>query len=129
MRKLSVGIASVLFGLVFTSSGYAHGLAGSSWVVQGNSKQVLQFGPVGRLYGNGGCNRFFGTYTEEDAHVLKVGPIAGTRKLCEKNVMEAERRFFKSLEATASFRLNKSGTVLTLVFANGKRSLRFNVNE
>lgn len=70
-------------------------LAGSEWGLQG-SDQFVAFKTKGELNGNGGCNNFFGSYTQE-GNILTFGPLASTRKMCHGK-MEAERRFMESLQ-------------------------------
>jgi heat shock protein HslJ len=64
-------------------------------------EMVVNFGPDGKITGNGGCNQFFGGYTVSGDHI-KIGPIASTRKGCP-GIIGTEAAFFAMLESAKSF--------------------------
>ena len=68
--------------------------------------------PDGTLRGRGGCNSFSGSY-EIAGGVLKVGPVAATRRACPPAEMDQEARFFAALEAARGFRMERGLLVLT----------------
>lgn len=68
----------------------------------------------GRAVGSGGCNRFSGAYTLQDAH-LKFGPLAATRMACPD--MQIEDRLFALLDQVAGWRIE--GGRLSLLDASG----------
>lgn len=83
-------------------------LAGSEW---GTSveRQFVQFGADGKITGNGGCNRFFGTYTQ-DGNMLKVGPLGSTKMACAN--LRQEQAFFEILNTART--IEATHTVLVL---------------
>lgn len=72
-------------------------LAGSEWGLDGNDKAFVQFGD-GRVSGHGGCNRFGGSYTQDETR-LSIGPLMATRMACAPEVMSAEQEFMDALQA------------------------------
>lgn len=63
-----------------------------------NSKVFIQFDePAKRIFGNAGCNRFFGTYKLEDGK-FSVKGVASTKMAClGEGVMENEALIFNAL--------------------------------
>ena len=53
--------------------------------------------------GFGGCNSFMGTY-EVNENKIKFGPMAGTRKFCEKT-MELENSFMKVFSEVNNYKI------------------------
>jgi heat shock protein HslJ len=49
-----------------------------------------------RVYGNAGCNHFFGDYAL-DGKSLKFGRLGSTRRLCDEPTMQQERMFLDRL--------------------------------
>ncbi len=71
--------------------------------VPDSSTVTLQF-KANKVSGFSACNRF--TASVSDGKIpgnIKFGPITGTRKYCEQEVMELETRFLKALVNTRSF--------------------------
>ena len=58
-----------------------------------------------RARGFGGCNTFSATAYPLREQRFAVGPIAFTKKACDKNVMEAERRFLVALRTAVQWDL------------------------
>jgi len=56
-----------------------------------------------RVYGNGGCNGFFGTVTTEENDRIRFSDIASTLMACENS--DTEWAFFEVLEMTDSYHL------------------------
>jgi len=75
-------------------------LEGSEWGPAETtiSAQFVAFKSNGEIIGHGGCNQFFGQYTQ-DGEVLKIGALASTKKFCA-DIMEAEAEFLKKLQET-----------------------------
>jgi len=75
-------------------------LEGSEWAPQKSeiSEQFVAFKSGGEIIGHGGCNNFFGQYTQ-DGTKLKIGALASTKKYCQ-DVMDAEAEFIQILQAT-----------------------------
>lgn len=99
-------------------------LTGTSWKVLGvnNGKQAvvssaltekltLEFGSDGHVSGNGGCNTFRGSYTQDGDNV-KISDLASTMMGCEPDVAELETQYLKALEA--STKATRSGNDLEL---------------
>ena len=72
--------------------------------------------------GTAGCNTYQGVYTETTRaigrNVLKIAPLATTRKICDQELMEQERLFLAALEAATSYRIE--GFTLTIVYPGGE---------
>lgn len=73
-----------------------------------------------KVNGFGGCNSFFGTYTE-DVGTIKFGPLAATRKFCAES-MDQESQFFKLLSEVTDYAI--TGQVLLLNDDEGKSVLK-----
>ncbi len=107
--------------LTAAANAQADGLAGSEWRIAGNNGPFVQFGAGGQVTGDGGCNRFFGSYEIGDNKVITIGPLASTRKACPGSIMNTEARFFQDLEAAKQYRFDhlslklfdQSGNLLT----------------
>jgi heat shock protein HslJ len=114
-------------GVELSADAGAQRLAGSEWqpVELGGQpvppqpeapEQFIRFEGDGKVAGNAGCNRFFGSYgTAGDA--LQLGAMGATRMACPDPVMMWEDRFLKSLQAATRYR--REGTELTLMNADG----------
>ena len=78
-------------------------LAGSEWgpVDTQAAEQFIAFKAGGEITGHGGCNRFFGQYTQNGSS-LAFGALASTKKFCD-GVMELETAFLKKLQDTRKF--------------------------
>lgn len=79
------------------------------------SEQFVAFKPGGDIIGHGGCNQFFGQYTQ-DGDVLTIGALASTKKLCP-DIMGAETAFLKKLQN--SRRAEATHILLKLYDADG----------
>ena len=94
-----------------TASAASYLLAGSQWGYPLNvdadvsDRRSVRFAVDGKLFGNGGCNRFRGSY-HQNGSTITISPLATTRKACEEEVMALERKFMlvltsaRSVEAT-----------------------------
>lgn len=107
-------------------------LAGTSWLagslaptvgVGGSQPAVPRLTFVGRdqVSGNGACNAYSGK-VQRDGEMLRLGPIASTRKLCPEPAMASETAFFKALAQVRKARLQ--GGVLELLDASDGLVLR-----
>lgn len=81
----------------------------------------IQFNASGAANGSGGCNSFGGNYSVRDG-VLRIGPLAATRKACLGAAMEQEVRFFAAIERTRSARA--AGEGIELLDAEGRVTVR-----
>lgn len=75
-------------------------LTGSEWGVAEHPEQFIQFQDKSQFIGNGGCNNFFGTYTQNEGK-LGIGPIGATKMACPE--LSSEQAFFQALEAAETF--------------------------
>lgn len=75
-------------------------LEGSEWgpVETTATEQFVAFKSNGEIIGSGGCNQFFGQYTQE-GETLTIGALASTKKFCP-DIMGAETAFLKTLQNT-----------------------------
>lgn len=90
-------------------------LAGTA--VAADAPLSLTFEASGRLEGNGGCNRFGGSYTLAGAD-LTIGPLMATRRGCEEAVMAREAAMLAILGDVDS--IEQAGDELRLVTADGR---------
>lgn len=73
-------------------------LIGTEWgPAQNELDQFIAFKSDGDIIGSGGCNNFFGSYTQ-NGRLITFGPLASTRKACPSPIMEAERDFLQLFE-------------------------------
>ena len=80
-----------------------HLLAGSEWGYAGQDLPFVAFGVDGKITGNSGCNRFFGSFEITGAGTLTIGPLATTKMLCPDQQMETEKRFLDLLGSAKTF--------------------------
>lgn len=97
-----------------TDTGVILADAASTLTIPAESEQV------GRLGGNGGCNRYFASYTLTGDR-LSISPIGSTRMMCSPNQMAQEDRFFQALSVAERYEL--SNGELLIIYAGG--TLRF----
>jgi heat shock protein HslJ len=75
-------------------------LAGTEWgFANSNVDQFVAFRSNGEVNGSGGCNNFFGSFTQ-NGRLMTFGPLASTRRACPEPLMSAERRFLGLLQET-----------------------------
>lgn len=100
------------------------GLAASSWTLTdlngaapiAGDLPTLAFDAAGQAAGSAGCNRYFGTFTEDGAAVT-FGPLGSTKMACAPEVMQQETTFLQLLGDAASFAV--AGDTLTLTTGSG----------
>jgi heat shock protein HslJ len=105
-------------------------LIGTHWVLEDiggkpvidGSKATLTFPEAGRVAGNGSCNRFMGS-AEMKGDVIKIGPLAGTKMMCDPPASDQETAYLKALEGAQKFAV-KGGKLLIEV-AGSDGPLRF----
>ncbi|PHR91603.1 MAG: hypothetical protein COA69_10420 [Robiginitomaculum sp.] len=85
-------------------------LAGSEWG-SAVENQYIHFGSREKLDGNGGCNRFSGSFAQ-DGTALKIGPLMSTKMACAN--LRDEQEFFQILENAKRIEVSH----LTLVLKN-----------
>lgn len=98
-------------------------LAATSWKVTGvntgsavessalTEALTLDFGADGSVTGNGGCNTFRGTYTQ-DGTTISFSEFASTAMGCEPEVAELEDKYLAALAASSL--VERDGNSLTL---------------
>ncbi len=74
-------------------------LAGSEWGEGQGDGVMVKFEPGNKVWGRLGCNRFTGTYSQND-YTLTFGPLASTRMACPEPQMKTEQRVSAALTAT-----------------------------
>jgi heat shock protein HslJ len=93
-------------------------LAGSEWGYASGGDPTLQFGDRNQVFGSGGCNRFAGSYTQNEDKVT-IGPLIATQMAClDEKVMQAEQEFLHMLGAVRQAGITHGKLVLK--DANGK---------
>lgn len=99
-------------------------LGGSEWGYPPGSHDVsrswVRFAVDGLVHGNGGCNKFRGSY-ELSGNAITISPVATTRKACPEEVMAAERSFLATLTNARSAKATH--LKLMLLDADGKEIL------
>jgi heat shock protein HslJ len=110
MTGCTVAACSLALALTATGAVAAAQLAGSEWrptaiggiEVPADPGMFVRFGGDGKLAGNGGCNRFFGTYKLAGERI-EIGKLGATRMACPEPVMERETRFLQALANARRF--------------------------
>ncbi|MGI9481772.1 MAG: META domain-containing protein [Hyphomicrobiales bacterium] len=105
------------------------GVFGGTWLVEDidgrgvidRARTTIGFEPSGRVFGSGGCNNFQGNAEISGAGV-KFGPLAVTRKMCPRALMDQETRFFKALENAVRYEID--GAFLRMFDREGKAIIR-----
>jgi heat shock protein HslJ len=105
-------------------------LTGTQWTLEEfggkpvieHSKATLAFLQAGRVSGNGSCNRFMGP-AEMTGDKIKLGPLAGTKMMCDPGASDQETAYLKALESAQRFEV-KDGKLLIYV-AGSDAPLRF----
>ena len=109
-------------GLIEAVMAVVVSLTGSHWVSSDNSKQSVEF-KTSQIMGNAGCNRFFGTYSQDDGKI-SVNPLATTRMACAHDVMLKEHDFLVTLESAKQVEMDAN--MLILKNASGEVVMKFN---
>jgi heat shock protein HslJ len=66
----------------------------------------------GRVYGNAGCNHFFGSY-QLQGKALSFGQLGSTRRMCPEAAMKQEKAFLERLARNTRWS-NKDGQIRLL---------------
>ena len=109
-------------------------ITGKNWqlsmVVDGN-ETLAPMSPVltsanftadSKVVGSTGCNRYFGTYEENDGK-LKLSPLGATQMMCVEDAMAIENAFNNAMEKVSDWQLTKDALVLS--DTNGKPIMEF----
>ena len=108
-----------------TSPDSTGGLLGTEWRLEllagskalANVEATLTFPQVGRVAGNGSCNRFAGPVTIR-ADSISFGALAMTRMACANAINAQEARYAKALSEAERFEI--SANSLT-IYSKGSR--------
>jgi putative lipoprotein len=92
------------------------GLQGTTWWVEDiagkgvidRSHTTIEYTEDGKLVGDTGCNRYFGSY-ELAGKTIKIGPLAGTRKACAESLMNQEMAFYQAMEKVSHWEVAETG--------------------
>jgi len=103
-------------------------LAGGPWLVEDvngggvidNARLELRFDVTEmKVSGQAGCNSFMGPFVET-GHVVQIGPLATTRKMCAPALMDLEGKLLSALQAATSVSYDATGAA-TLRTPDGRR--------
>jgi len=94
----------------------SHALGGTSWWVEDiagkgvidMSHTTLEFTDDGRVVGDAGCNRYFGSVEIAESSMV-FGPLAGTRKMCAPALMDQEQAFFQAMSRVGKWEIAETG--------------------
>jgi len=81
-------------------------------LVANDTRLHLRFESDGKLNENGGCKRFFGSYTLGESGI-DIGPIGATRMACPQPQMDLEAEFFLALEKAEKIESRANRLVLS----------------
>jgi len=97
-------------------------LEGSEWGPLNTpvKDQFVAFKAGGEISGHGGCNQFFGQYTQE-GQKLTIGALASTKKFCA-DVMQNETVFLQKLQDTR--KIEATHVALRLYDAQGTQIMQ-----
>ncbi len=77
--------------------------AGETVTALADREVTAEFGPDGRVAGNGGCNRYFASYTVDGGN-LTIGQAGSTMMACEPvEIMNQEAAFLAALGSAAAW--------------------------
>lgn len=111
-------------------------LLDSAWELTAMDGQPVAAGPAptlaidadGRVSGDAGCNRYFGS-AEVDGGTVTFSGLGATRRACADAArMAQEARFLEALGTTAAYRAAGSGRIV-LLSADGRPRLAFRALE
>ena len=94
-------------------------LPGSAWQVTSVAGQdplddhpiTFEFDTEGNIAGDASCNRFGGACTIE-GNTIKIGQLRSTRRACEPEVMQQERKFLALLGSVATWKIDPDGSLI-----------------
>lgn len=121
--RIAIVFSSLILLLVGLDAMAETTLAGTTWVMSSAGKRPpsISFEADGKVAGSGGCNRFFGNYTQ-DGEALSFSPLGATRMACPPGIMKMEQAFFDMLGAVRTARIE--APELVLIDASGKEVAR-----
>lgn len=112
-----------LVGTAWSATMINNGSGGVTSLVAG-SEVTAEFGEDGTVTGTGGCNRYTGPFTAEDA-TIGIGPLASTRRACPEpaGVDTQEVAFVSAMERATRYAI--AGTTLELRDDDGALQVSF----
>lgn len=70
----------------------------------------------GRLSIRGGCNSLSGNYKLSPGNRIAIGPMMGTKKACEREIMEADNEILSYISGLTDYSINGRALTLTTAF-------------
>jgi heat shock protein HslJ len=103
-------------------------LRATSWVLSsvagqrpvGGTSPTLSFGDEYRIFGNGGCNQFYGVYGSENG-MAAIRDLNATQKTCEPTIMSQEQAYFDVLRNAESLVVSNDGRLIIVVGPAGRQ--------
>jgi heat shock protein HslJ len=94
-------------------------LVGSEWIAEAiadaavvpGSHSTLRFVSIAQVDGDTACNRFAGPVTV-DGGMLRIGPLATTRRACAPALMDQERRYLVAIAQGVALRRDDDRLIL-----------------
>lgn len=124
LGMMILALAACMGPRVAGAGGEREPLAGTRWTLAqlngqapvpglGDATPTLEFAAgEPRASGNGGCNQFSGSYTQDGAS-LRFGPLVSTRRACaDEAANRQETAYLRALESTTRF--SATAEMLTL---------------
>ena len=99
------------------------GTPGSEELIPSGNTIIVEFGADNRLYGSGGCNRYFGGYAVGAGNSLSITDIGSTRMMCPESIMTQENRYLAALGNASAFKVESHK--LQVFYDNGSQVLNF----
>ena len=112
IRFLKLFLGLLMAGSIIWPAMAADILAGSEWGPGQAERQFIRFENDGKVAGNGGCNRLFGSYEISGTNSILIGPLASTRMACPPTIMEKETAFISALENVRKFKRETGKLIL-----------------
>ena len=112
--RVAVLLSSLVLLTLSTMDAMAQtSLAGTTWIMASAGKRPpsISFAADGKVGGFGGCNRFFGSYTQQGED-LSFSPLGATRMACPNGIMKIEQDFFSMLAKVRTAGIDTSALVL-----------------
>lgn len=101
----------------------SYGKPGSESQIIAGSKVTLELNAAGRASGNGGCNKFNGSYVIKD-NTIKFDQIISTLMACaDQQVTQQEQGYLQALNSATKYDLQ--GDQLTIFYGTGEDTLHF----
>lgn len=117
MYKKQLFIITIISTLFFVACSKPNALEDASFkAIELNSKEIsnspkvanISFGKDLKVYGNLGCNNFFGNYLIEKSNLV-IGEVGSTMMMCQN--METEREFINVLESVKTYKIEENSLI------------------